>query len=70
MMMELFVKQNVKQLYPIVMYKGKDPTRTFEDKRINFKSEKRRIILARCGTRLDWILGRIKNKRRSDMRRH
>lgn len=68
-MMDLFKKQTVKQLYPILLYNGKDPTNTFANERIDFNHEKRRIILAECGTRLETILNQIKKNRRRNRRR-
>ena len=63
LMMPLFIKQKVHQLYPILMYKGKDPTHVFATERISFRGEKRRIIVAECGTRLEDILVKLKKRK-------
>lgn len=49
--------QHVADFYPILMYRGRDPTRALRSSRIAFRGQIRRIIPMECGSRLSSIRG-------------
>ena len=51
----LIFDQHVHDFYPILMYKGRDPTRSLGGKLIKFRGIPRRIIPRKCGEKLSSI---------------
>lgn len=49
--------QHVADFYPILMYRGPDPTRTLREQLIEFRGQKRHIIPMECGSRLTSFRG-------------
>lgn len=49
--------QHVTDFYPILMYRGRDPTRSLRSRLVEFRGQKRRIIPMECGSRLSSIRG-------------
>ena len=53
----LVTGQQVDAFFPILLHRAKrDPTASLADKRVSFRSQKRRIIVRQCGSRLASIL--------------
>ena len=48
--------QQIADFYPVLMYRGPDPTRALRGKLIEFRGLKRSIIPKRCGSRLSDII--------------
>ena len=57
MMERLAEDQHVADFYPILMYRGRDPTKALGSSLIEFRGQRRRIILMECGSRLRSITG-------------
>ena len=51
----LISDQQVHDFYPILMYKGRDPTRSLRGKLIRFRGITRKIIPRECGEKLSSI---------------
>lgn len=49
--------QHVSDFYPILMYRGPKPSRNLRHRLIEFRGQKRHIILMACGSRLTGIRG-------------
>lgn len=49
--------QHLHDFYPILMYRGPDPSRALRGKLVKFRGQKRRIIPRSCGSRLRDIPG-------------
>ena len=47
--------QRLEDFYPVLMYKGKDPTAALRDKRVKIRGIERRVIPLECGSRLTAI---------------
>ena len=50
--------QHVADYFPILLYRGKDPTTSLRGKLVQFRGQPRRIILGSCGVRLELMLRR------------
>ena len=57
MMDQLSSDQHVTDFYPILMYRGRNPTRALRRKLVEFRGQKRRIIPLKCGSLLRGIRG-------------
>ena len=53
---ELICDQHVTDFFPILLYRGRDPTTSMRRKLIVFRGQKRRIIIRPCGTRLGSVV--------------
>tara|TARA_B100002003_G_scaffold232959_1_gene245358 strand:- start:836 stop:1282 length:447 start_codon:yes stop_codon:yes gene_type:complete len=61
---DLLDGQTVEDFYPIRMYSGKrDPRRALQGKRVMFRGQPRRVMVAPCGSRLSTIVGESIRKR-------
>ncbi len=61
---DLLNGQTVEDFYPIRMYSGKrDPRRALQGKRVMFRGQPRRVMVAPCGSRLSTIVGESIRKR-------
>ena len=49
--------QHVSDFYPILMYRGRDPTRALRSRLVEFRGQRRRIIPMKCGSRISNIRG-------------
>ena len=49
--------QHIKDFFPILMYKGPDPTSAFASSRVKFRGQLRRIIFRPCGSPVSGIKG-------------
>ena len=49
--------QHVSDFYPILMYRGRDPTRALWSRLVEFRGQRRRIIPMKCGSRISSIRG-------------
>ena len=49
--------QQLEDFYPILMYRGRDPTTALRGKRVEIRGIKRRVILLECGALLSAIPG-------------
>ena len=47
--------QRVHDFYPILMYRGKDPTRSLRGRTVSFRGIKRKIIPRECGAKLSSV---------------
>ena len=53
----LVTEQDVKDICPILMYKGKDPTTALQGKSVVWRGIKRSVIPRKCGESLGTIKG-------------
>ncbi|MDP6071653.1 MAG: FAD binding domain-containing protein [SAR202 cluster bacterium] len=61
---DLLDGQTVEDFHPIRMYSGKrDPRRALQGKRVMFRGQPRRVMVAPCGSRLSTIVGESIRKR-------
>ena len=49
--------QHFEDFYPILMYRGRDPTKALRGKVVETRGIKRRVIFLKCGARLSEIPG-------------
>ena len=54
---QLSSDQHVADFYPVLMYRGRDPTRALRSRLVELRGQKRRIIPLKCGSRLSSIRG-------------
>ena len=58
-------EQHLEDFYPILMYKGRDPTAALRGKIVEIQGIKRRVIPLECGSRLSAIPGLRSLRRRT-----
>lgn len=54
---QLSTDQKVTDFFPILMYRGRDPTKALRSRLVVFRGQRRRIIPMKCGARLSSIRG-------------